>query len=208
MSSFKQRFEEVKTNLSAHSLAVGFELRLMDRTEFSPLWEEATKKVFATGARLNVATLLTEAERESMRDLSGLMGDTSLVLRFGIFHEGKFVGWHVGDQRSPEEFYMRNSGVLSEFQGRGLYTSMLKAIVPALKHLGFQVISSKHNASNNRVIIPKLKLGFMITGLEVSDKFGTLVRLEYFTNQVRKEIMDYRCGLSSPPQAAKAALGL
>lgn len=189
------------------SLADGFEMRSMTLEEFQPLWEKASLRVFKDKARLNVQSILTETEKNSMAELGKFMG-SPLCLPFGVFQGEQFVGWHVGDQKSREEFYMRNSGVLPEFQGKGLYTALLKNIVKVIGQMGFQVISSKHNATNNRVIVPKLKAGFTITGLEISDKFGTLVRLEYFTNQIRRDVVDFRCGEAMPSKELKPLLGL
>ena len=70
------------------------------------------------------------------------------------------------------------------------------------------MISSKHSATNNRVIIPKLKAGFVISGLEISDRYGTLVRLEYFTNPKRRELMDFRSGQALPDLGLRELLGL
>ena len=58
----------------------------------------------------------------------------------------------------------------------------------------FKEIFSRHNATNNPVIIPKLKMGFIISGLEVSDTFGTLLQVKYYTNEKRRDIMDFRTG--------------
>ena len=129
-------------------------------------------------------------------------------LNLGLFHGEKFIGWHCGDQKSGEEFYMRNTGILPEYQGRGIYTAMLRKITAILTDIGFQVISSKHNATNNRVIVPKLKAGFMITGLDISDRFGTMVRLEYFTNAKRRALIDFRSGFANPSAELKEILGI
>ncbi|TWW09533.1 hypothetical protein E3A20_13390 [Planctomyces bekefii] len=189
------------------SLPNGFELRGMGMEEFKPLFQENHLKVFADKARVDVRAIFTEDEALRLKALGEHYG-TPLCFRFGIFKDNHFVGWHIGDQKSPEEFYMRNSGILPEFQGKGLYTAMLNPIMNFLKECGFQVISSKHNATNNRVIVPKLKAGFVITGLEISDKFGTMVRLEHFTNPVRREIVDYRCGQAMPSETTRPLLGL
>ena len=202
------RLDQLKEKYRNFELVEGFFLRLIDHQEFGPLWAKATPLVFSSGARLDVRTLMSDEERAALREVAQLMGENLLKLNFGIFHKEQFIGWHTGDQIAGDTFYMRNSGVLPAFQGRGLYTAMLGTILPALASLGFQVVTSKHNASNNRVIIPKLKAGFCITGLELSDRFGTLVRLEYFVNSQRREVMDYRCGLADPPASIRATIGL
>lgn len=177
---------------------VNVTMRRMTPDEFEPLWTEWVNIVFSEKTRFDPRTVMTPDEIAARRSLHGNMGKP-LTLHYGVFIENRFIGWHVGDQKSAEEFYMRNTGILPDFQGHGIYKAMLKKIVADITAKGFQIISSKHNATNNRVIIPKLKAGFTITGLELSDKFGTLVRLEYFTNAQRRAIMDFRCGQSDAP---------
>jgi GNAT superfamily N-acetyltransferase len=125
------------------------------------------------------------------------MGEPFL-LRLGLFWNDEFVGWHFGDQLSATEFYMRNSAVLPEHRGKGLYSAMLRCVVELLVEMGFQEISSRHNTTNNAVIVPKLKQGFVITSLEVSDAFGVLVVLKYFANARRRTMMDVRSGMRFP----------
>ena len=54
--------------------------------------------------------------------------------------------------------------------------------------------------TNNAVIIPKLKAGFVISGFEVSDRFGTLVQLSYYFNPLRRKMMDVRVGQRKPDE--------
>src|SRR4051812_27592214 len=72
-------------------------------------------------------------------------------------------------------------------------TSMNTALMhEALRHAkaaGFQMVLSRHTTTNNSIIIPKLKAGFVITAMEVSDRFGTMVHLNYFFNKTRAKIM-------------------
>jgi RimJ/RimL family protein N-acetyltransferase len=188
-------------------LGDGFTLRAMTQEEFQPLWDKHYPAVFGNKARLRLGMIFSDTERANMENLAKYFG-SPLCLRLGLFDRDRFVGWHLGDQKSREEFYMRNTGILPDYQGQGLYGKMLRVIRDHLTELGFQVISSKHHTTNNRVIIPKLKIGFVITGMEVSDKFGTMVRLEYFTNAKRRAVLDYRVGESLPSAELKGALGL
>jgi GNAT superfamily N-acetyltransferase len=185
----------------------GIEMRSISREEFQPLFDRYRPLVFANKPSVNTRLIYSDAEKASSEELNSLMG-SPVSLNLGVFHGDTFIGWHCGDQRSREEFYMQNTGIFPEYQGRGIYTAMLKHIPEALAKIGFQVISSKHNATNNRVIIPKLKAGFIISGLEISDRFGTLVRLEYFTNPKRRALMDFRSGQANPSADLRALMGL
>jgi hypothetical protein len=108
------------------------------------------------------------------------------------------VGWHFGDQLSATEFYMRNSAIFPEHRGNGLYSAMLRCIKEYLLEMGFQEISSKHNNTNNAVIVPKLKQGFVVSSLEISDIFGVLVVLKYFANERHRTVSDVRSGMRIP----------
>jgi hypothetical protein len=71
---------------------------------------------------------------------------------------------------------------------------MMAKVIDLLSGLGFQRIYSKHKMSNNQILIPKLKFGFMITGFEVNDVFGNLVVLSYYTNPTRRALLEVRMG--------------
>ena len=196
-----------RVNTFKRSIGDGFELRSLTKEQFEPLFADHYSTVFGKKFYFDVPASLSQSEKDQIAKLTEILG-SPLCLRFGLFHGEVFVGWHIGDQHSREEYYMRNSGVLPEFRGRGLYTAMLKELIIFFGEIGFQVISSKHNATNNRVMIPKLKAGFIISGMSISDRFGTLVRLEYFTNPIRRSVMDVRCGQDAPSESLKPFLGL
>lgn len=63
---------------------------------------------------------------------------------------------------------------------------------------GFQIAYSRHKATNNQVLVPKLKAGFVITSLEVSEVFGVMVQLSYFFNPLRRKVLDVRVGQARP----------
>ena len=85
-----------------------------------------------------------------------------LRVSFGVYHENEFVGWSWGYQDSPEAFYMCNSAIMPAHRRKGLYTKLLTKMVAKINEHGFQRIYSKHNLTNNSVLIPKLKFGFKI----------------------------------------------
>ena len=84
---------------------------------------------------------------------------------------------------------------------------MLFETLQRVKNLGFQELCSRHSVDNNAVIIPKLKAGFVITGVEISDMWGTLVNLSYYTNEKRRKVLSYRSG-AKPDSEIKKYLDL
>lgn len=172
-----------------------YELRKITRLEIQPHLDFWRDKVF--GDSLILFPEYSESERAALRSLRSHMG-SPLELSYGVFLGDDLVGWHIGEQQSGGEFYMRNSAIIPQHQRKGLYSAMLQVVIKDLLALGFQVISSRHNTTNNAVIIPKLKQGFVITALETTDIFGTLVHLKYFANERRKKTLDFRVGQYLP----------
>lgn len=152
-----------------------YSIRFMSKEEFDPLLQENGKKFFEEKSQIfRLRDALNEVERSKIKKLSETAGNF-LELRLGVFRGSEFIGWNYSRQESAFNLYMQNSAIFPEFRRQGLYTELLKKVVSIGTEIGFQTIYSRHVSTNNDVIIAKLKLGFKITSLEVSDLFGTLV---------------------------------
>jgi L-amino acid N-acyltransferase YncA len=101
---------------------------------------------------------------------------------------------------------MCNSAVFPEHRKKGLYTALMKATLEVVTEMGFQRIYSRHTATNNAVIIPKLKAGFHMTHFELSDTFGVLVHLTYYPKDLRRKMLDYRAGQIKPDDEIRKLL--
>lgn len=91
--------------------------------------------------------------------------------------KGRPVGWHIGEAEDAVSFYMRSTGILPAHQNQGLYADLLAALVPYLGELGYERITSLHKPTNRRILISKLKRGFDIAGMELTENWGPLVKL-------------------------------
>ncbi|HYF01961.1 MAG TPA: GNAT family N-acetyltransferase [Patescibacteria group bacterium] len=140
--------------------------------------------------------MLSDDEKALLKTLSQNTG-MPFTLHLGIFLKGELIGWSYGWQESAEKYYMCNTAILKEHRRKGIYTALLPEVLKILKDKGFQIAYSRHAATNNDIIIPKLKAGFVISGMEISDKFGTLVHLSYFFNNIRRRMIDFRSGQST-----------
>lgn len=180
----------------------------LPQDEFQNYWNEWGPKIFsAHDTSMDFSKVLSEEEFAQARALNKNLSQM-LKIRLGVFKGDEFCGWFVGDQYHGDTFYMRNSAILPEHRRKGLYTALMNEVLERVKGLGFQVVLSRHVTTNNSIIIPKLKAGFVITSLEVSDRFGTLVHLSYFFNETRQQIMQFRSGDLRPNQKIKEALRL
>jgi len=172
---------------------------------FRPLFAQYRPVVFAGTSSFNPRDIYSEAEVRALEALRANVAGAHR-LQLGIFYRDQFVGWHFGHQLEPDRFYMTNTGILEAHRRRGVYTALLPVILDQLAQKGFQIVFSRHTLTNNAVIIPKLKAGFVISGFEVDDRFGTLVQLSYYFNPLRRKLLDVRVGQRRPDDETRDLL--
>jgi ribosomal protein S18 acetylase RimI-like enzyme len=186
----------------------GYEIRQLETAEFLEVWKAHGKSVFdGSTPTFHFREALSEVELAKANGLREQYGER-FRLNLTIYRHAEVVGWSWGFQDANENFYMCNSAILPAHRGQGLYRALVAAMIGLTKDLGFQKLHSRHMVTNNAVIVPKLKEGFVITGLELSDTYGTLVTLTYFPNALRRKVLDYRAGQSTPDDEVKTHLRL
>lgn len=176
-----------------------FELLSLSKEDFIPLFIANRNKVFQNTLECSSNDLQIFNTNKSW-DLFGCY--------LMLFRNNEVVGWSFGTETTVGSFCQINSGVLPNFRNKGLYTEILKIMVEVVVKNGFTYIYSRHNMTNSAIIVPKLKFGFVITGVELSENMGTLVRLSYTPNQLVKEMLDFRCGQSKPNDKIKTILDI
>lgn len=189
-------------------LPLGYEIRTLSNKEFNPLWENYAPTIFDNKSQIfRLYKYLSNEEKDKVTTLKNQMG-TPIHLNLVLYFEGQLAGWCAGHQESSETFYMRNSAILPDHRQKGLYTALMSYTINEMTKVGFQKIYSKHSATNNDIIIPKLKFGFKISSIEISDLFGVLVHLVYFPKNLRQKMLTYRAGDIKPDEEIKNCLGI
>lgn len=178
-------------------LIPGYSCEVMTRAELQPFFERYHEVVFAETHHLAAHYAHSDTEQAAISSLANNLA-RRFTLGFGLFHGDTFVGWHFGQQVLAGKFKMTSTGILKEHRRRGLYSALIPVVLETVQKEDFQVIYSRHNLTNNAVIIPKLKAGFVISGFEVEDRYGALVQLSYFFNPLRRKVLDVRVGQSAP----------
>ncbi len=182
-------------------------IRAMTGEEFWPIYKQLEPKLFKT-MTFSAHQYMTPNERRGFEKRKSFIKHRIEVF-FGLFNErGKMVGWSASFQTQPNELYMMSSAVMPKYRRKGWYSKLLLATMKEAKKLGFQVIASNHQATNSPVIIAKLKLGFVISGFELSDQMGVLVKMTYSFSSIRNEVMKFRSGEHRPTKRVKKALKL
>lgn len=186
----------------------GYTIRALESDAFGELWQAHAKTIFEEALPIfSYRDTLSAAELAKAERLREQLG-SGYRLNLAVYRNDEFVGWSWGRQESSETYYMVNSAILPAHRGKGLYQALVSVVIEETTEQGFQRVYSRHIATNNAVIIPKLKVGFLITGFELSDQFGTLVHLSYLPNPLRRKVLDYRAGQCMPDDEIKARLRL
>lgn len=190
------------------NLPEGFAIQAVESTEFWLRVQKTMEVIFDSDDLIvRPQDMQTTSETEALKKLNTDYR-RFYTQHFLMLKDGDLAGWTWGYQDNRDSFYMVNSAILPEHRGRGLYSRLLQRSLAQLKPLGFQKIWSRHNMTNNAVIVAKLKAGFYITGTELSDVFGTLVHLSYFPNSTRRKMLDFRAGHLRPDEELKKLLKL
>ena len=188
-------------------LPAGYIFKELSSADFDKYWTEWGKRIFSDNdTSMDMQRVLSEHERAKVRELGQNLKPVGFNLC--VFKGDEFCGWFTGGQYTHETFYMRNSAILPEHRRKGLYTALMNAVLARVKEMGFQIVLSRHTNTNNAIIIPKLKAGFVVTAMELSDRFGTLLHLSYFFNETRKKVLEFRSGESKPDKQVKDLLGI
>ncbi len=182
------------------------EFRTLKLEEFKPLWTACAPVAFAEQLpHIEWNRFLTDQEKINR----GALGDkikNAYHLYLAAFDGNQLAGWTFGEQIDRETYRMQNSAVMPNYRRQGLYTMLLEKTLEEVQKGGFQKIESRHHMTNNSVIIPKLKAGFVISGFELCDSFGTLVHLCFYTNKLRKKTLDYRSGFITADEEIQRVL--
>lgn len=127
----------------------------------------------------------------------------------GAYDEsGELMGYSISYQARNFELYTQTSVILPQHRRKGVYSELTKTTLKLAGEKGYQMVTSNHVASNNAVIIAKLKLGFKISGFELVDDFGALLKMTYYLNDKRARMFDVRTAFRKPDEDLKGLLKL
>lgn len=167
--------------------------KFINKEEFVPLFRQYRPELFQDNNDVDINSFYSESEKEKISELDK-MCTTQYRLYLTAWENGKLVGWSWGLQINGMEFYMCNSAVFPEHRRKGIYTKMMNKVVHKAQEDGFLEITSKHHADNNSVIIPKLKVGFVIKGFEITPRFGLMIILVCYKSDNILKVHNQRTG--------------
>lgn len=128
-------------------------------------------------------------------------------LRLAALHGDDLAAWCFCLATRIDTLHMASSAVLEPHRRRGLYTAMANAVIGLARDAGYNALSSHHVATNNSILIAKLKLDFHILGVELDARNGVLISMEYPLSEARRAVLRARSGEVRIPAALAAQLG-
>ena len=153
-----------------------------------------TEPIFGDAARQRYMRELVSAEVEERNAALRASLPKPERIRLGAFDGERLVGLSSGWFEVGGNFYIGLSAVDPAYRRQGVYTRLLNTIEQGVRKRGGLLISSQHVATNNAVLIAKLKLGYLIAGTEYNEQMGLLVRLVLQLAPERKALFASRTG--------------
>ena len=175
--------------------------------EFWDGYKEEVQKEFSDFLHCRTSVLYSDVEKEKLSHLKPEFKEEGHIFLFAK-KGSDIVGRSFSEQVSKNELLMCMSYVKSDYRNRGIYTKLLSETISVAKEIGYMKVSSSHNTSNNKIIIPKLKQGFVVSGMKINAGYGTLVELTLFLNETEKDMQDFRCGHRKPTEKIKNILSI
>lgn len=185
------------------SADVQMKIKQLTQDEFYSFFPKLMPQYFGDTMNFSVFDIRTQIEKDNTDRLKKSVNSKEHLYLAMYDDNQNLMGWSASCQARAFELYTMNSCVLPEHRRQGHYTTLVQETINEATRRGYQCVTSNHVISNNSVIIAKLKLGFKITGLEVFDDFGTVVKLIYYINETRQKAFDFRSGHKRPDQEIK-----
>lgn len=164
----------------------GYEIRAVPEAELRAFVKEAFDKVFPASEERG-AFVMPEDRRESKKPLGELYRKLHHEFFLVFDPAGRPVGWNMSEAEDVLTFYLRNTGLLPEHRRKGIYTDLSARLEEYLHELGYERLTSHHQATNREVLIRKLKDGFVIAGFELTERWGALVKMVKLLERDRNE---------------------
>jgi GNAT superfamily N-acetyltransferase len=179
--------------------------RQAEAEEFTAFFGQNRQRMFEDISHIPIEEYMSGPERQRRKDYDDMV-HRLYELRILIMHGHEIIGWHIGRQGQRECGHMSNTGIFKEYRGRGIYSALLPKVLEIFREQGIAKVNSKHHVSNNAVLIPKLKAGFVITGFEVDERYGLFVNLSYIFSEQRMNAYKVRVGAMRPDEEIKKYL--
>jgi GNAT superfamily N-acetyltransferase len=175
-------------------------LYAIERIEGDAYWqlhEAELRRYFPSEVYFDLKALTGEEGARARARLEASAGGDQLTDRWVARDGAAIAAMFSGHQKDAETYRMWHTHVHPGYRRRGLYNDILQRTLAYTRDLGFDYVVSDHAPSNNAVLIPKLKAGFRIMGLDIDARLGPSIHLKYFHHEAHLRAYEFRCGLAT-----------
>lgn len=180
------------------SLPDGFELREVERFDEAEYQALVERNLSRGSGMMRPLLGLPPEEQARIRTRRAARNPRPFELRVGIWQGAELVAWTFAAEESRSALMMHTSGVEPAHRRLGLYTALLRHLVVRAHEEGYERVTSLHSASNQPILIAKLKEGFVVSGLQMNVEVGLVVRLELPLHALGRAAFDTRSGWLPP----------
>ncbi|GAA0242166.1 hypothetical protein [Cryptosporangium japonicum] len=110
------------------------------------------------------------------------------------------VAWIRGQMSDPVTFYLQTGGVRpGNRRARWMKPTYLH-LLAYLERLGYERVTSRHEPDNAAILILQLRLGFVVDGVVLDERFGPLVSMVKHLHPDQRDEYRQRFRLSAHDQ--------
>lgn len=120
--------------------------------------------------------------------------------------DGRDVGFFVSNAIDWSSYYLRNASFLPEVQGRGIYQEFLELLLGVLQAHGIARTEGHIAPSHHGHIHVFNKLKFKIAGIELSERWGSLVHFVLHLQDAEHEVFLKQFCMDQSHRSARRAL--
>jgi RimJ/RimL family protein N-acetyltransferase len=163
--------EDLRSDFFPFAPAPDYQVRAVDEATFWEVSGELTAEVFTPLPDLGLATFRPPPEAVAQA--------WNVHRDFFVFYDGddKPIGWSFSEQREPDTIFMVWTGIVPAHQNQGLYSKFLHHYLDYARAMGFARVTSNHMVNNRRVLVAKLKAGFVAQGMALDERWGAMIWL-------------------------------
>jgi ribosomal protein S18 acetylase RimI-like enzyme len=112
------------------------------------------------------------------------------------------VGLQIAHPTDWSSYYVRSLAILPAYRGRGVLDAMTERMVEALAAVGVERLEGELSPNNGACVIAQTRLGYVVTGMHASERWGTMVRLTRFLQEDASRVFRRQfCGGAWPEPA-------
>jgi ribosomal protein S18 acetylase RimI-like enzyme len=124
---------------------------------------------------------------------------------FEFVRDEKTIGVVVGNAVDWSTYYFRSAALVPEYRGTRLAEGFLRTLLGWLAAAGLERVTADTAPSNAATVGTLTRLGFMITGSTLSERFGALTHFTCFLDQPREATFVSRFCAGVHPRPAPPA---